>query len=196
MPIEIVLQENDTKSFQNPMEADMRKAIEHFEGELIKLRTGRAHTSLIEDIQVVCYDQPPMPLKNLASLSAPESRLLSIQPWDKSIMPAIEKAIQTSELGVNPRNDGQVIWIQLPEMSSNRREELIKILGKKAEECRIALRNTRKDYKNLISDAKKNKTISENFFNRLSDVLQSVTEKFEKIVDDKSEKKKIDITTI
>ena len=85
------------------------KPIKHFEGELIKIRTGRAHTSLIEDLAVTCYGQPPMPLKNLASLAAPESRLLTIQPWDAAIIPDIERAIRTSELGVSPLNDGALI---------------------------------------------------------------------------------------
>jgi ribosome recycling factor len=196
MALEIQLIENDIKSFQTPMEAEMNKTIKHFEGELIKIRTNRAHTSLVEGIEVSTYGQAPMPLKSMAILAAPEARLITIQPWDTSIISDIEKAITTAGIGVNPRNDGKTIYLQLPEMSSDRREELVKILGKKMEECKVAIRNIRKDFHNLIRDAKKNKTISENFHNRLEDVLQKVTDTFVAKVDVMAEKKKKDITTI
>ncbi|HRN77958.1 MAG TPA: ribosome recycling factor [Candidatus Dependentiae bacterium] len=196
MALEIQLIENDVKSFQTPMEAELEKPIKHFQGELAKIRSGRAHTSMIEDIQVSAYGQAPMALKNLASLAAPEARLLTIQPWDSSIIADIERAINTSDLGVKPANDGSIIRIQLPNVSAERREELLKVLNKKTEECRIAIRNIRKDFNNLIRDAKKDKKISENFFNRLSDVLQKVTDTYIQKVDDLSKKKEKDITTL
>jgi ribosome recycling factor len=194
--IELTLVENDSKSFEKAMQDEMNKAIKHFEGELIKIRTGRAHTSLIEDIPVSCYGAAAMPLKNLASLAAPEARLLTIQPWDAGIIPDIERAIRTSDLGVSPINDGLIIRIQLPEMSASRREELAKILAKKLEESRISIRNIRKDFNNIIRDAKKDKIISENFFNRLSDILEKITaaniDKVEKL----AQKKEQDIKTV
>lgn len=190
---DIILVENDIKSFQTPMEAEMIKPIKFFEGELIKIRTGRAHTSLIEDVQVAAYGQSAMPLKNVASLSAPEARLLMIQPWDIGIIPDIEKAIQTSEIGINPVSDGKVIRLQLPEMSSQRRDELLKILGKKLEESKIAIRNVRKDFHNLLRDAKKDKVISENFHSRLEDVLQKITDKFIEQAEQLAKKKEKDI---
>src|SRR5690242_20532666 len=110
-PIKIV--ENDIKSFQTPMEVEMQKAIKHFEGELAKVRTNRAHTSLVEDIEVAAYGQAPVALKGLAVLSAPDARLISIQPWDAAIIADIEKAIKASEIGIAPRNDGKVIYLQL-----------------------------------------------------------------------------------
>ncbi len=196
MSLEIKLIENDVKSFQTPMEQHMDKPIKHFETELLKIRTGRAHTSLVEDLPVVAYLQPAAPLKNYAALAAPEARLITIQPWDKGIIPDIEKAILASELGLTPRNDGSIIRLQLPEVSGERREQLVKTLHKKAEEARVTVRNIRKDFNNLIRDSKKDKVISENFFNRLEDVLQQVTDKFIAKIDDMAKKKEKDITTI
>lgn len=191
-----VIVENDQKGFQNAMEAEMLKPIKHFEGELIKIRTGRAHTSLVEEVQVSVYGQPPMALKNLAALTAPEARLIVVQPWDNSVIAEIEKAITVSDLGVKPINDGKIIRIQLPEISTSRRDELVKVLGKKAEECRVSIRNVRKDFQNLMRDAKKDKKISENFYSRLEDVLQQTTDKHIKLVDQKTEKKETDIKTV
>lgn len=190
---EIILVENESKNFEDTMNADMKKALEHFEGELLKIRTGRAHTSLVEDVMVPCYGGAPMPLKNLAALSAPETRLIVIQPWDNSIIQAIEKALRTSDIGVNPTIDGNIIRIYLPEMSTKRRDELIKILQKKVEETKVAMRNIRKEYNNLIRDAKRDKTISENFFNRLSDILQNITDKWIAEVEKLSKKKEADL---
>jgi len=194
--IAYVIVENDQKGFQNAMEAEMLKPIKHFEGELIKIRTGRAHTSLVEEIPVAIYGQASMPLKNVAALTAPEPRLIVVQPWDTSVINEIEKAITNSDLGISPINDGKIIRIQLPEISTSRRDDLVKILGKKLEESRVSIRNIRKDFNNLMRDAKKDKKISENFFNRLEDVLQQVTDKYIKTVDQKAEKKEVDIKTV
>jgi len=193
---EIVLVENDIKSFQKPMEAEMENPVRHFERELIKIRTGRAHTSMIEDIPVSCYGQDAMPLKGLAAVTAPDPRLLTIQPWDSSIIVDIEKAINASGIGVSPVNDGKVIRLRLPEMSAERREELIKILHKKLEECRVAIRNVRKEFKNVITDAKKDKKVSENFHNRLADVLQEITDAYIAKVEAMAKKKETELTTV
>lgn len=194
--IDIILVENDSKLFEKAMQDEMGKAVKHFEGELIKIRTGRAHTGLVEDIQVSSYGIAPVPLRTLAALSAPEPRLITIQPWDPAIIPDIEKAIMASELGVSPVDDGAIIRIQLPEMSSSRRQELGKILGKKLEESRVAIRNVRKEFNNVIRDAKKDKIISENFFNRLSDLLEKVTTNFITKVDALAHKKEQEIHTV
>lgn len=187
--IQITLVENDTKTFQKAMEDEMGKPMKHLEGELIKIRTGRAHTALIESLPVSVYGGAPMPLKSIAACSAPDARLLTIQPWDPGVIGEIEKAISNSDLGLSPANDGQIIRLTLPEMSASRREDLVKILSKKVEECKISIRNVRKDFNNLIRDAKKDKDISENFFSRLSDILQDVTDRYCKQADDKGEKK-------
>lgn len=191
-----VIVENDTKSFETAVSAEMDKSLKHLEGELVKIRTGRAHVSMVDDIKLIVYGGQTMTLKGVATLGAPEADLLTIQPWDVSIIPDIEKAILASDLGVKPLNDGRIVRLQLPKMSSSRRDELVKILGKKLEECKIAVRNVRKDFNNLIRDAKKDKTISENFFNRLEDLLQKVTDNFTTKADQMSEKKSKELTTI
>lgn len=193
---EIILVENDVKSFQKPMEAEMENPLKHFERELLKIRTGRAHTSMIEDIPVVVYGQDAIPLKGLGVISAPDPRLLTVQPWDPSVIIDIEKAIVASGIGLQPVNDGKIIRLRLPEMSSDRREELVKLLHKKLEECRMAIRNVRKDFKNLITDAKKDKKVSENFHNRLADVLQEVTDSYISKVEAMAKKKEAELSAV
>jgi ribosome recycling factor len=194
---EFVLVENDVKGFEKAMTQEMEKPIKHFEGELIKIRTGRAHTSLVEDISVTTYYSPtPMPLKNLAALAAPDARLLTIQPWDVAIINDIEKAIINSDLGVTPVNDGKIIRIQLPQMSSNRRDELIKILSKKLEDCKVSIRNVRRDFHEIVRTGKKDKKISEDFHNRLDDSLKKVTDAIIEKVDQMAKKKEQEITSI
>lgn len=189
----LVLVENNTKDIEKTMDEEMTKAIKHFEHELVKIRTNRAHTSMVEDIPVSCYSQAPMPLKNVAALSAPEPKLIVIQPWDPSIIGDIERAIISSDLGINPINDGKIIRLQLPEISSSRREELIKLLHKKLEECKIAIRNARKEFNNLTRDAKKDKSISENFANRLDELIQKTTDKFTALAQKTSDHKEKDL---
>lgn len=184
-----------TKPFEKVIEKEMDTHIAHFEKELLKIRTGRAHTSMIEDIKVVCYGSV-MPLKELAALSAPDVQLLVVQPWDKSIMADIEKAIATSELGITPLNDGNLIRIALPKMSSNRRDELVKNLQKRVEECKIGIRNVRKEILHSIRDNEKAKKISEDYSKRLSDILQKFTDKYCEISDKLAEKKEGEIRAL
>ena len=176
--IECNITENDTKGFESAMDIEMHKAIKHFERDLITIRTGRAHTSMVEDIKVSCYGQAPVPLKTVAALGAPDARLITIQPWDASTIADIEKSLRASDIGITPINDGKMIRMQLPEMSTSHREELVKILHKKMEECKVAIRNIRKEFNNLVRDSKKNKKISEDFANRLGDSLKKLTDKF------------------
>lgn len=193
---EIKIIENDIKSFQTPMETEMQKAIKFYEGELVKIRTGRAHTSLVEDIQVIGYTGTPMSMKAVAVISAPESRLITIAPWDTSMIDSIEKAITASDVGLTPVNDGKLIRLALPEMSTSRRDELVKILNKKTNEAKERIRDSRKEFNNILRDAKKDKKISENFFNRLEDVLQKVTDKFTNQIDQLTQKKEKDIRSV
>lgn len=164
-----------TKQFESLVDGEMQKPLQHFDKELSKLRTGRSHTSMIEDIRVNAYGTL-MPLRELAALSAPEPQLLVVQPWDKGVMNDIERAISLSDLGVSPVNDGIIIRVVLPKMSSSRREEIVKILAKRLEECRVAVRNLRKDIHNLIRIAEKDKKISEDYSKRLQTVLQKSTD--------------------
>lgn len=196
MATNITITENDIKGFKNAMEEEMLKALKHFERELTKIRTGRAHPSLVEELPVSCYGNAPMQLRKLSTIATPDARLITIEPWDPSIIGDIQKAITNSELGLTPTNDGKVIRIILPEMSTTRREELVKLLHKALNVCKDAVKNVRKDFNNALRDAKKDKKISEDFFNRLSDTLQEVTDKFHAQAESISLKKEKDITTV
>jgi len=184
----LVFAEGDSKSFENTLKEKMEKPIKHFEKELSVIRTGRASAALVENISVECYGQT-MPIKNLATISIPDVRLITIQPWDKTVINDIEKGLLNSNIGVNPVNDGEIIRLQLPQMSAARREELVKELGKKAEESRIGIRNIRKEYHNQIRDTEKKHGISEDFAHRLKDLLQKVTDDYIKKIDTIQEKK-------
>lgn len=176
--------------FKKAIAPEMDKHIKHFQKELLTLRTGRASTSLVEELLIDCYGSK-MKLKELASISAPEARLIVIQAWDKSILGDIEKAILTSDLGITPVNNGDLIRIQLPMMSSERRDELVKLLNKKLEECKAHIRNTRKDFQNSVREVEKKKVISEDFAKTLLEILQKETDAFiseaEKVANKKEE---------
>ncbi len=184
-----------TKPFETAVESDMQKHVQHFEKELQKIRTGRAHPSMIEDIKVFAYGTM-MPLKEVAAVSAPDAQLLVVQPWDKTVIPDVEKALATSDLGVTPMTDGPIIRIVLPKMSSSRRDELSKVLGKRLEECKIALRNVRKDVHTAIRDTEKDKKISEDYSKRLQDLLQKITDKVTAQAETLSSKKEAEIKAL
>lgn len=192
--IDIVLQEGTTAPFQKAATDEMTKSIKHFEHELVTIRSGRAHPSMVENIKVSCYGgTSELPLKNLASVSTPEARLIVIQPWDQTTVPDIERSINESDVGMTPVNDGNIIRLQLPEMSSDRREEMIRLLGKKLEECRVSIRGSRKNLHNFVRDQQKAKIISEDFAKRLNDLLQKTTDEFIKKADSLSAKKEADL---
>jgi ribosome recycling factor len=191
------LEEGNTKDFEAAMGKEMEKSIKHFEHELVSIRTSRAHPEMLSEIKVEAYEgSAPLPVNQVAAISTPDARTILIQPWDKGTINKIEKAILASHLGVTPVNDGDIIRITLPEMSAQRRDELAKILGKKQEECKIGVRNVRKDFHNLIRDAKKDKEISEDFANRLMDSLEKMTTQFCKKADELAGKKEKELTTI
>ena len=129
----------------------MNKSIESLRKELIRIRTGRASTALLDGVKVNCYDTQ-MPLDQVASLSVPESRLITIKPWDQSIISEIEKSILKSELGLTPMNDGKMIRIPIPPLTESRRKELVKVAKKIAEEAKIAIRNLRRESNELLKE--------------------------------------------
>lgn len=135
----------------------MRKSVENTKGELASIRTGKATTSLLDTVKVDAYGQA-MPLTKIASVSAPEPRLLTIQPWDNSLISAVEKAIQTSDLGLNPSNDGVVIRVPIPPLTEERRKDLVKLVRKLAEEGRVSVRHARGDG---LSEIKKVEHVSD-----------------------------------
>lgn len=181
--------------FEQAVRASMLKHIEFFDKELSKLRTGRATTGLVEDIQVTCYGNS-MRIRDIASITTPEAQLIVIQPWDASNIGEIEKAVGQSELHVTPQNDGTLIRVPLPPMSASRREELAKTIGKRLEECKVAIRNERKEFNNLIRDLQKNKTISEDIEKRLQTLLQKVTDDLTAKADEMGTKKEKEIKSL
>ena len=182
------LTEGDIKKLEESLKVNMDACIKHFERDIATIRTGRASTEMLDGIKVECYGQF-MNIKDLATIAAPDARLITIQPWDKSTLGAIEKAIQTSDLGISPLNDGALIRLQLPLMSSDRRDELVKSLNKKAEDARIQVRNVRRDHLAAVKDAEKKKDISEDFGKRLADVVQKSTDSFIAIIAEHTAKK-------
>lgn len=192
--VEILLSEGAVAPLENAAKEEMTKSIKHFEHELAGIRSGRAHPSLVENIKVSCYGgETELPLKNLASISVPEARSIIIQPWDQTTMHDIERAIKESDVGLTPANDGNVIRLQLPEMSIERREELVKVLGKKLEETRVSIRNIRKHLNNVVKDAEKGKAISEDFAKRLNELVQKITDQFIKKAEELATKKESDL---
>lgn len=160
----------------NEMRKKMAKAIEVFGAELGGLRTGRASTALLDGVKLDYYGTPT-PIKQIANLSVPESRTIIIQPWDISQLHAIEKAIQTSDLGLNPSNDGKVIRINLPHLTEERRKELVKIARKFGEETKVAVRNVRRDSNESLKKLEKEKTITQDDLKKLEKEVQDFTDK-------------------
>jgi len=159
------------------IENKMQKTTEGLKKDLSSIRTGRATPSLIEHIKVD-YAGTLTPLNQVAGISAPEASLLVIQPWDKSIMRNIEKAIMTSDLGLNPVNDGNVIRISIPPLSEERRHELIKVVKKRIEERKVAIRNLRREAMDELKELEKNKDISQDEQKRTLSQLQQLTDSF------------------
>lgn len=164
-------------------EEKMGKTVEVLKKDLASLRAGRANPALLDKIQVDYYGVPT-PINQMANISAPEARLLVIQPWDKSTIASIEKAILKSDLGLTPNSDGTVIRIGIPQLTEERRKELVKVVKKKAEEARVAVRNVRRDVNDMVRELEKEHEISEDESKRGLDEVQKVTDKFIKKVDD------------
>lgn len=156
-------------------EERMDKAVAAFQRELSTLRAGRATPSLLDRIEVDYYGTPT-PLNQLAGITAPEPRLLLVQPWDKQALPEIEKAIMKSDLGLTPSNDGNVIRLTIPELTEERRKELVRYVRKKAEEGRVAVRNIRRDANDGVKQREKDSAISEDESRRSLDKIQELTD--------------------
>lgn len=163
-------------------ESSMSKSIDSLTESLQSIRAGRANTSLLDRIYVDYYGQQS-PLNQVASLSAPEARLLAIQPWDATLIPEIEKAIQKSDLGITPSNDGKIIRLVIPQLTEERRKDLTKLVGKYAEEAKVSIRNIRRDAMEDIKKAEKAKEISEDDRKTYEEDIQKLTDKYIKDVD-------------
>ncbi|WP_305046998.1 ribosome recycling factor [Geoalkalibacter sp.] len=161
----------------------MEKAIEALKGEFVKVRTGRASTALLDDIRVDYYGNPT-PLNQVASLTVPEPRMIAIQPWEKNLISAIEKAILKSDLGLNPSSDGQLVRIVFPPLTEDRRKEMVKMTKRMGEEAKIAIRNARRDANEALKKLEKSKEISEDQLKRGEKDVQEFTDQYVKKVDD------------
>jgi ribosome recycling factor len=163
--------------------ARMERSIESFRKELGKVRTGRASFALLDGIKVDYYGTPT-PLQQVGTLSVPESRLITITPWDAKMIGPIEKAIQASGLGLNPASDGKVVRIPIPPLTEERRKELAKVVRKMAEDARVAVRNVRREAIEKLKDREKKKEISEDDVKRGQDRIQKETDASVKKIDD------------
>ncbi len=170
----------------------MGKTGEALKKDFKKIRTGRASTALLDGIRVECYDTQ-MPVEQVASISVPESRLITIQPWDQAIIAEIEKSILKSELGLTPMNDGKIIRIAIPPLTEERRKELAKLAKKMAEESKIALRNHRRDANEMFKELKNEKKISEDELYKSHDDVQKITDDFIKKIDEITAEKEKEI---
>ncbi|MGD9160225.1 MAG: ribosome recycling factor [Desulfobacteraceae bacterium] len=155
----------------------MNNSIEALKKEFVRLRTGRATPALLDGIKVNCYESQ-MPIDQVASISVPESRLITIKPWDQSVIKEIEKSILKSELGLTPMNDGKIIRISIPPLTEERRKELAKMAKKMAEEGKIAIRNHRREANDIFKEMKNEKEMSEDEMFKAQDEVQKITDDF------------------
>lgn len=170
------------KDVLNRAEAGMKKGVEASAREFAGVRTGRASTALLQGISVECYGATT-PLQQLATIATPETRLITIQPWDQSLVPAIEKAILKSDLGITPSSDGRAVRIAIPPLTEERRKDLVRIVRRMAEEGRVAIRNVRRDANEKLKGLEKQKQISEDDLKKGGESVQKLTDKYIKEID-------------
>ncbi|MBM3633928.1 MAG: ribosome recycling factor [Actinobacteria bacterium] len=173
----------------------MEGAVKNLGGEFASLRTGRASTTLLDRIQVDAYGAPT-PLPQLAKIHAPEPRLITVQPFDATLIPDVERAIHESDLGLTPSNDGNVIRLTLPQLTEERRKELVKVAHRMAEEARVAVRNVRRDVLNEFKRAEKDGEVSKNDLSRAQDEVQRATDAEVKAVDEMLARKEAEIMEV
>ena len=176
-------------------ESTMHKAVESTQRAFNTIRTGRANASLLDRIMVEYYGSPT-PLKSLASINTPDASTIIIQPYDKSSLNQIEKAISLSDVGLTPSNDGQIIRLNIPPLTSDRRKEFVKMAAKMAEEGKVSIRNIRRDAVDSVRKQEKNSEISEDESLDLQDKIQKLTDKYTAKIDELLAEKEKDITTV
>lgn len=188
-----------TKSNINPLLSDfdnrMEIAVENLTKEFSGLRTNRASASLLDTIKVEVYGSF-MPIQQVGTISVPEARMLVVQVWDKSMVKAVEKAIRESDLGLNPSSEGQNIRIPMPSLSEERRQDLVKVASRFAEESKVAIRNVRRDAMEMLKKQEKANEITEDDLRKLSDDVQKITDLHTKVIDDLLAKKQKDIMMV
>lgn len=171
------------EELQTKTQEKMDKALQALRNELTNIRTGRATPSLLDQVKVDYYGAPT-PVTQVANVSVPEPRMIVIQPWDRSLLKTIEKAIMTSDLGLNPNNDGTVIRLNLPLLTEERRKGLVKVVNKKGEASRVEIRNIRRDFNDAVKKQVKAKEITEDDAKDATDFSQKLTDKYTKKIDD------------
>ena len=177
------------------MQERMEKVIDNLETNYSEIRAGRANPAILNRVSVEYYGVPT-PINQVASVSVPEARLIVIQPWDRSILSLIEKAIEKADIGIHPMNDGQVIRLSFPELTEERRKEIVKDVKKTAEEAKVAARNVRRDEMDEAKAKLKNKEISEDEEKSLEDKIQKETDKYVAKIDEIADKKEKEIMSV
>ena len=176
-------------------EEKMLKTIEHVKADFASVRAGRANAGVLDRIMVEYYGTPT-PLNQVAAIASPDPRTLTIQPWDGTLLRAIEKAIQTSDLGINPQNDGRIIRLAFPQLTEERRKELTKQVHKYGEDGKVAIRNIRREAMDAFKKAEKKSEITEDDLKKLEKDLQDLTDKQCKVLDDLTSKKEKELMAV
>lgn len=185
------------EEYLEAMADDMQKALDALDRELSKIRTGRATPKLVDGVQVHVQSYgATMPLNQLATITAPDARLLVLTPWDKSTIVDIERGIVASGLGLNPSNDGQVVRIPVPPLTQERRQELVRIVRKQGEDAKIALRHVRREYNDIFKAAEKDGEVSEDDVRKLLQQVQEATDANVRKVDDKMAAKEAEVEEV
>lgn len=177
------------------LEGSLQKGIESLKKELTKVRTGRANTAILDGVKVDYYGTPT-PLNQVASMTVPDARLITIKPWEKSLIPEIEKSIRAAQLGLNPNSDGEVVRVPMPPLTEERRKDLVKVVRKMGEEAKVALRGARRDSNEMLKEALKDKAISEDDEKVGLKRVQDATDKHVALVDEILAKKEAEIMEI
>ena len=176
-------------------ETRMHKSVDAYKSEIAKLRTGRAHPSILDHVRIDYYGSE-MPINQVASINASDARTLTISPWEKAMVPLIEKAILNSDLGLNPATTGDLIRVPMPALNEERRRELIKVVRTEAETARVSIRNVRRDANTELKELLKNKQMTEDEERRLTDEIQKLTNKFVAEVDQLTTAKETELMAI
>lgn len=175
--------------------SEMDKAVDAFHREIVTVRTGRANPSLLDSIRVDYYGSQ-VPVNQVASVTIPEPRLVVLQPFDKTVIPELEKAIQASSLGLTPSNDGNVVRLPIPQLTEERRKELVKVVHGMSEDCKVSVRNHRRDANDLLKAAQKDGEIPEDDAKRGTDQIQKLTDDYVKKIDDMLAEKEAEIMEV
>ena len=176
-------------------ESGMKRAIEAFQRDLSRVRTGRANLSLLDGIKVDYYGTPT-PLNQVASLNVADARLITVKPWEKNMIPVIEKAIRSSDLGLNPVADSELVRLPIPPLTQERRKELVKQIKKMTEEARVAVRGARRDANEMLKEAEKDGEVSEDAAKLTGKKIQDLTDRYVAQVDEVAERKEKEILEV